>query len=69
MTRCPYSDCKQILNNLDVIMDELTKDKEHGQVVFEAPCCKRSIRAYSDAMRYYIVPTDGSSNPVQIGHG
>lgn len=58
MNNCPY--CKEELQDLDPIMDQLALDKRSGVVYFDSACCKMSIKAYSELGMYYIVPVDGT---------
>jgi len=71
MITCPY--CQQDLGDLTPVMDTLSKDKLNGEVHFDATCCGKPLRAYSNVMAYYLEAAkplaNGQENtPILIGH-
>lgn len=68
MNSCPH--CKSSLGELEAVMDTLSENKINGEVEFDAPCCGEPLKAYAQAMAYYLVPVKDieSGAPQRIGH-
>lgn len=65
LNSCPH--CQGELGDLYDVMDVLAQDKMHGELVFQAKCCSKDIRAFSSVMQYYIEVPGVTEKPQMIG--